>query len=186
MDEFDENTPLFVISVAAELALMHPQTLRQYDRLGLVSPGRTLGQSRRYTMRNVAQLRQIAALSAEGVSLEGIKRILELENNNAELKQRVRDLEQALANEPITVFGNGKQTRDFTYIDDTVESCIRLMNTPGSHIVNIANEEEWCIEDLAHSIKKVTNSNSEVIFIEAPKKRYDYGSLPDRGRDRGF
>lgn len=82
--------------------------------------------------------------------------------------------EQALANEPITVFGNGKQTRDFTYIDDTVESCIRLMNTPGSHIVNIANEEEWCIEDLAHSIKKVTKSDSEVIFIEAPKKRYDY------------
>ena len=74
MDEFDENTPLFVISVAAELALMHPQTLRQYDRLGLVSPSRTSGQSRRYTMRNVAQLRQIAALSAEGVSLEGIKR----------------------------------------------------------------------------------------------------------------
>jgi UDP-glucose 4-epimerase len=82
--------------------------------------------------------------------------------------------EQALANNPITVFGNGKQTRDFTYIDDTVESCVRLMNTPGSHIVNIANEEEWCIEDLAHSIKKVTNSNSEITFIEAPKKRYDY------------
>jgi MerR family transcriptional regulator/heat shock protein HspR len=99
MEEFDENTPLFVISVAAELALMHPQTLRQYDRLGLVSPKRTLGQSRRYTMRNVAQLRQIAALSAEGVSLEGIKRIIELENNNAELKKRVRELEQALANE---------------------------------------------------------------------------------------
>jgi MerR family transcriptional regulator/heat shock protein HspR len=99
MDEFDENTPLFVISVAAELALMHPQTLRQYDRLGLVSPRRTLGQSRRYTMRNVAQLKQIAALSAEGVSLEGIKRIIELENNNAELKKRVRELEQALANE---------------------------------------------------------------------------------------
>jgi MerR family transcriptional regulator, heat shock protein HspR len=99
MDELDENTPLFVISVAAELALMHPQTLRQYDRMGLVSPSRTSGQSRRYTMRNVAQLRQIAALSAEGVSLEGIRRILELENNNSELKARVRDLEQALANE---------------------------------------------------------------------------------------
>ncbi|MFM1995054.1 MAG: hypothetical protein RLZZ610_571, partial [Actinomycetota bacterium] len=114
MEEFDENTPLFVISVAAELALMHPQTLRQYDRLGLVSPKRTLGQSRRYTMRNVAQLRQIAALSAEGVSLEGIKRILELENNNAELKKRVRELEQALANEltnrPGTrVFAAGEQ-----------------------------------------------------------------------------
>jgi MerR family transcriptional regulator, heat shock protein HspR len=99
MSEIDENTPLFVISVAAELALMHPQTLRQYDRLGLVSPSRTSGQSRRYTMRNVAQLRQIAQLSAEGVSLEGIKRILELENQNSELKQRVRDLEQTLANE---------------------------------------------------------------------------------------
>jgi MerR family transcriptional regulator/heat shock protein HspR len=67
MTELDENTPLFVISVAAELALMHPQTLRQYDRLGLVSPSRTVGQSRRYTMRNVAQLREIARLSTEGV-----------------------------------------------------------------------------------------------------------------------
>ena len=118
MDEFDENTPLFVISVAAELALMHPQTLRQYDRLGLVSPRRTLGQSRRYTMRNVAQLRQIAALSAEGVSLEGIKRILELENNNAELKQRVRDLEQALANELM----NRPGARVFSAVDQGVES----------------------------------------------------------------
>jgi MerR family transcriptional regulator/heat shock protein HspR len=97
MTELDENTPLFVISVAAELALMHPQTLRQYDRLGLVSPSRTAGQSRRYTMRNVAQLREIARLSTEGVSLEGIKRILELENQNIELKKRVRDLEQALS-----------------------------------------------------------------------------------------
>lgn len=99
MEEFDENTPLFVISVAAELALMHPQTLRQYDRLGLVSPSRTSGQSRRYTMRNIQQLRVVAQLSAEGVSLEGIKRILELENENTELKRRVRDLEQTLANE---------------------------------------------------------------------------------------
>ena len=99
MHDFDENTPMFVISVAAELAVMHPQTLRQYDRMGLVSPSRTSGQSRRYTMRNVAQLRTIAALSAEGVSLEGIRRILELENQNAELKKRVRDLEKTLADE---------------------------------------------------------------------------------------
>src|SRR5690606_31271263 len=82
--------------------------------------------------------------------------------------------EQALANQPITVFGSGKQTRDFTYIDDTVESCIRLMDLKGSHIVNIANEAEWCIDDLAIEIKKVTNSSSEITFIEAPKKRYDY------------
>jgi MerR family transcriptional regulator/heat shock protein HspR len=114
MTELDENTPLFVISVAAELALMHPQTLRQYDRLGLVSPSRTAGQSRRYTMRNVAQLREIARLSTEGVSLEGIKRILDLENQNIELKKRVRDLEQALANEMLNrpgarIFSAGEQ-----------------------------------------------------------------------------
>lgn len=114
MEQFDENTPMFVISVAAELAVMHPQTLRQYDRMGLVVPTRTGGKSRRYTMRNVAQLREIARLSAEGVSLEGIRRILELENHSAELARRVRDLEQALANEMMNrpgarVFAAGEQ-----------------------------------------------------------------------------
>jgi len=114
MEHFDENTPMFVISVAAELAIMHPQTLRQYDRMGLVVPTRTGGKSRRYTMRNVAQLREIARLSAEGVSLEGIRRILELENHAAELAKRVRDLEQALANEMMNrpgarVFAAGEQ-----------------------------------------------------------------------------
>jgi MerR family transcriptional regulator/heat shock protein HspR len=118
LTELDENTPLFVISVAAELALMHPQTLRQYDRLGLVSPSRTSGKSRRYTMRNVAQLREIARLSTEGVSLEGIKRILDLENQNIELKKRVRDLEQALANEML----NRPGARIFSAGDQGVES----------------------------------------------------------------
>ena len=82
--------------------------------------------------------------------------------------------EQAFANEPITVFGSGKQTRDFTYIDDTVEACVRLMDLKGCHTVNIANEAEWCIDDLAEQIKSVTNSSSEIVFIDAPKKRYDY------------
>jgi MerR family transcriptional regulator/heat shock protein HspR len=99
MEELDEATPIFVISVAAELAQMHPQTLRQYDRMGLVSPGRTAGQSRRYSLRDVAQLREVARLSAAGVSLEGIRRILELENEVLELKRRARELEQALAEE---------------------------------------------------------------------------------------
>jgi len=99
VEQIDENTPMFAITVAAELAFMHPQTLRQYDRMGLVVPGRTGGKSRRYTMRNIAQLREIARLSSEGITLEGIRRILELENSNAELAKRVRDLEQALANE---------------------------------------------------------------------------------------
>ncbi|KQV25856.1 MULTISPECIES: heat shock protein transcriptional repressor HspR [unclassified Microcella] len=95
----DESTPLFAIAVAAELAGMHPQTLRQYDRLGLVSPTRTAGQSRRYSMRDVVQLREIARLGAEGLNLEGIRRILELENENQALRSRVRELETALADE---------------------------------------------------------------------------------------
>jgi MerR family transcriptional regulator/heat shock protein HspR len=95
----DENSPLFAIAVAAELSGMHPQTLRQYDRLGLVSPRRTAGQSRRYSMRDVVQLREIARLSAEGLNLEGIRRILELENQVMALAARVRELESALADE---------------------------------------------------------------------------------------
>lgn len=82
--------------------------------------------------------------------------------------------DQAINNEKITVFGTGKQTRDFTHIDDTVEACVRLMNVKGCHIVNIANEAEWCIGDLANSIKSIVDSTSEIIYIEAPKKRYDY------------
>lgn len=95
----DENTQVFVISIAAELAGMHPQTLRQYDRLGLVSPGRTAGKSRRYSMRDVQKLQEIARLGSEGVSLEGIRRILELEDHVNALGERVRELESALADE---------------------------------------------------------------------------------------
>ena len=95
----DEHSPIFAIAIAAELASMHPQTLRQYDRLGLVSPTRTVGQSRRYSMRDVVQLREIARLSSEGLNLEGIRRILELENEVVALRSRVRELETALADE---------------------------------------------------------------------------------------
>jgi len=104
--ELDENTPLFVISVAAELSGMHPQTLRQYDRMGLVSPTRTQGRSRRYTMQDVAKLREVAKLSDEGVSLEGIRRVLELVNENVSLKSRVRDLERELADQLMSQPGN--------------------------------------------------------------------------------
>ena len=85
-----------------------------------------------------------------------------------------RFFEQALSNSDITVFGSGKQTRDFTFIDDTVEACVRLMTIKGCHIVNIANEAEWCIEDVAHRIKSITGSASKIIYLDAPKKRYDY------------
>ncbi|HTL40915.1 MAG TPA: MerR family transcriptional regulator [Pseudolysinimonas sp.] len=99
MADIDEFSPLFPIAAAAELAGMHPQTLRQYDRLGLVSPRRTAGQSRRYSMRDVAQLREIARLSAEGLNLEGVRRILTLEDQVTALSMRVRELESALAEE---------------------------------------------------------------------------------------
>lgn len=98
----DENTRAFVISMAAELAGMHPQTLRQYDRLGLVCPERTAGKSRRYSMRDVVKLREIAELGVQGVSLEGIRRILELEDHVRSLESRLRELETALADEVLS------------------------------------------------------------------------------------
>ena len=88
----DADKPLFVISVAAELASMHPQTLRQYDRLGLVQPSRAPGRARRYSQRDVEKLRQVQELSQGGVSLQGIKRIIELENQVAALQHRVTEL----------------------------------------------------------------------------------------------
>jgi MerR family transcriptional regulator/heat shock protein HspR len=88
-----EDAPVFVISVAAELAGMHAQTLRQYDRLGLVSPGRTQGGGRRYSPRDVALLREVQRLSQEdGVNLAGIKRIIELESRVEALQARVHEL----------------------------------------------------------------------------------------------
>lgn len=92
----DDETPVFVISVAAELAGMHAQTLRQYDRLGLVTPSRTRGGGRRYSSRDVNLLREIQRLSQEGVSLPGIARILELERRVAELEERLTDLGERL------------------------------------------------------------------------------------------
>ncbi|WP_285727649.1 heat shock protein transcriptional repressor HspR [Psychromicrobium xiongbiense] len=88
----DLYAPVFVISVAAELAELHPQTLRQYDRMGLVSPNRAPGRSRRYSRHDVDALREVQRLSQEGVSLEGIKRILELENQVAALQAKVKEL----------------------------------------------------------------------------------------------
>jgi len=84
---------VYVISVAATLAGMHPQTLRQYDRLGLVTPLRTAGGGRRYSEHDVELLREVQRLSQEeGVNLAGIKRIIELENQVAALRQRVVEL----------------------------------------------------------------------------------------------
>jgi len=89
----EDDQPVFVISVAAQLAGMHPQTLRQYDRLGLVTPDRAGGGGRRYSARDVALLREVQRLSQEdGVNLAGIKRIIELEHHVTALQERVQEL----------------------------------------------------------------------------------------------
>lgn len=90
---FAEDTPVFVISVAARLAGMHPQTLRAYDRAGLVNPGRTPGGGRRYSARDVALLREVSRLTQEeGINLAGVKRIIELVAEVSELRERVAAL----------------------------------------------------------------------------------------------
>jgi MerR family transcriptional regulator/heat shock protein HspR len=92
-----DESPVFVISVAAQLAGMHPQTLRQYDRLGLVTPGRSGGGGRRYSARDVALLREVQRLSQEeGVNLAGIKRVIELENQVEALRVRLSEVQAEL------------------------------------------------------------------------------------------
>jgi MerR family transcriptional regulator, heat shock protein HspR len=94
----DEDTPFFGISVAAQLSGLHAQTLRSYDRMGLVSPGRTSGGGRRYSMRDIVLLREVQRLSQEeGVNLAGIKRSIELENQVDALRAQITELTQELA-----------------------------------------------------------------------------------------
>jgi MerR family transcriptional regulator/heat shock protein HspR len=88
----DDDASLYVISVAAELSGLHPQTLRQYDRLGLVSPDRTVGRNRRYSLRDIASLRMVQRLVGEGINHAGVKRIIELESAMANMAIEVAKL----------------------------------------------------------------------------------------------
>ncbi len=90
---FDDDRPVYVISVASELAGLHPQTLRQYDRLGLVSPDRSSGRNRLYSMRDILRLREVQHLAAQGMNLVGIQRVLELEREVTVLRQRINQLQ---------------------------------------------------------------------------------------------
>ena len=87
-----DDAGVYVISVAAEISGMHPQTLRQYDKLGLVSPSRTEGRNRRYSLRDIALLRAVQKLVGEGINHAGIKRIIELESAMANLSVEVAQL----------------------------------------------------------------------------------------------
>lgn len=90
------DTPVLTVSAAAERAGMHAQTLRQYDRLGLVVPARTAGRGRRYSLRDVDALLEVQRMSGEGINLEGIRRILALQHENALLRDTVDRLRSVI------------------------------------------------------------------------------------------
>ena len=92
LPEDDDGAAVYVISIASQLSGLHPQTLRQYDRLGLVSPGRASGRGRRYSLRDIALLRNVQRLIGEGINHAGIKRIIELETAMANLAMEVAKL----------------------------------------------------------------------------------------------
>ena len=93
--QLDDDQPVYVISVASELSGLHPQTLRQYERLGLVSPDRTGGRNRRYSMRDIVRLREVQDLASEGLNLAGIQRVLELQAEVEMLRNRLAQHERA-------------------------------------------------------------------------------------------
>jgi MerR family transcriptional regulator/heat shock protein HspR len=91
-NQIPEDEAVYVISVASKLSGLHPQTLRQYDRLGLVSPGRTIGKNRRYSLIDIVKLRNVQRLVGEGINLAGIARIIELEEAVANMALEVAKL----------------------------------------------------------------------------------------------
>ena len=116
INELDEEAAVYVISVAAELSGLHPQTLRQYDRLGLVSPGRTSGRNRRYSLRDIALLRSVTKLVDEGINHVGIKRIIELESAMANLSIEVAKLrievDELLKKDSAVIIYNSEDSND--------------------------------------------------------------------------
>ena len=109
----DHDAPVFVISVAAQLAGMHPQTLRTYDRIGLVQPRRTPKRGRRYSARDITRLRLVQRLSQdEGINLEGIRRILAMQDEIDDLRNRLQDMTQLLAAARATPPGSRLFTAD--------------------------------------------------------------------------
>ena len=121
-DHPDDDAGLYVISVAAELSGLHPQTLRQYDRLGLVSPDRTVGRNRRYSLRDIASLRMVGRLVGEGINHAGIKRIIELETAVASMAMEVAKLrievDALLVENPPTGLATRKKSDVIIYKED--------------------------------------------------------------------
>lgn len=124
------DVPVFVISIAAELTGLHPQTLRSYDRQGLVSPGRTGGGGRRYSWRDIELLREVTRLSADGIGLEGVRRILELERRVDALRLRVAELEQELAAADRALLRATEVSRNLPAVRESEDRSVRVWRRP--------------------------------------------------------
>ena len=109
--DIDVDAAVYGITAAAQLANLHPQTLRQYDRLGLVSPSRTEGRTRLYSLRDIARLREVTELTADGVNLAGIQRIMQLENDNLRLRQRLEEISRQSASTAVVVWRPQRRSR---------------------------------------------------------------------------
>ena len=118
MSTRNRTQAVYVISVAAELAGMHPQTLRIYERRGLVNPARTRGGNRRYSDADIETLQRIAQLAEQGMNLEGIRRVMELEYENSRLRDELRSARLAAAN--ATVDAERRQRRDHVPLRQTI------------------------------------------------------------------
>ena len=106
-----DETPVYAISVAASLSALHPQTLRQYDRLGLVVPTRVGGRNRLYSANDIARLREIADLSNQGLSLEGIRRVLALQEEVRVLRIRLAEFTREQASTSLVVWRPQRNAR---------------------------------------------------------------------------
>lgn len=105
-----DEAPVYTISVAAQLAGLHPQTLRQYDRLGLVRPTRVGGRNRLYSAMDIARLREIAELSSEGLTLQAIQRVLELQEEVAHLRARLAEVRRDSDSTALVVWNPARRT----------------------------------------------------------------------------
>jgi len=122
----EDEKAVYVISVAAELSGLHPQTLRQYDRMGLVSPGRSTGRGRRYSLRDIASLRNIQRLVGDGINLAGIKRIMDLESAVAHMalemaKLRI-EVDSLMSTTPGAVKAAWNSTRELPAPSDSAQT----------------------------------------------------------------
>jgi MerR family transcriptional regulator/heat shock protein HspR len=114
-DQIPEDEGVYVISIASQLSGLHPQTLRQYDRMGLVTPNRTVGKNRRYSLLDIVKLRNVQRLVGEGINLAGIARIMELEQAVANMALEVAKLRTEVdalleANPPKALVKRSRQT----------------------------------------------------------------------------